>query len=40
MTGAVNSDAMVALVPATGQFVTIRIPYPMGLLHTIDAGAD
>ena len=30
MTGAVNSDAMVALVPKTGQFVTIRIPYPLG----------
>ena len=30
MTGAVNSDAMVALVPKTGQFVTVRIPYPMG----------
>jgi hypothetical protein len=30
MTGAVNSDAIVALVPKTGQFVTIRIPYPMG----------
>jgi hypothetical protein len=30
MTGAVNSDAMVALIPKTGQFVTIRIPYPLG----------
>jgi hypothetical protein len=30
MTGAVNSDAMVALVPKTGQFVTVRIPYPLG----------
>lgn len=30
MTGAVNSDAILALVPKTGQFVTIRIPYPMG----------
>ena len=30
MVGAVNSDAIVALVPQTGQFVTIRIPYPMG----------
>ena len=30
MTGAVNSDAIVALVPKTGQFVTIRLPYPMG----------
>jgi hypothetical protein len=30
MTGAVNSDAILALVPKTGEFVTIRIPYPMG----------
>ncbi len=30
MVGAVNSDAIVALVPKTGQFVTVRIPYPMG----------
>jgi hypothetical protein len=30
MTGAVNSDSVVALIPKTGQFVTIRIPYPMG----------
>jgi len=30
MVGAVNSDAIVALVPQTGQFVTIRIPYPLG----------
>ena len=30
MTGAVNSDAILALIPKTGQFVTIRIPYPLG----------
>ncbi len=30
MTGAVNSDAILALIPKTGQFVTIRLPYPMG----------
>jgi len=30
MTGAVNSDAILALVPKTGEFVTVRIPYPMG----------
>jgi hypothetical protein len=30
MVGAVNSDAIVALIPKTGQFVTVRIPYPMG----------
>lgn len=30
MVGAVNSDAIVALVPKTGQFVTIRLPYPLG----------
>jgi hypothetical protein len=30
MTGAVNSDAIVALLPKTGQFITIRLPYPMG----------
>lgn len=30
MTGAVNSDAIVALIPKTGQFVTIRLPYPLG----------
>ena len=30
MVGAVNSDAIVALVPKTGKFVTIRLPYPMG----------
>jgi hypothetical protein len=30
MTGVVNSDAILALVPKTGEFVTVRIPYPMG----------
>jgi hypothetical protein len=30
MVGAVNSDAIVALIPKTGEFVTIRIPYPLG----------
>jgi hypothetical protein len=27
---AVNSDALLALVPRTGDFVTMRVPYPMG----------
>jgi hypothetical protein len=30
ITGAVNSGSMVALIPKTGQFVRINIPYPMG----------
>ena len=30
ITGAVNSDALLALVPQTKQFVTLRVPYPMG----------
>jgi hypothetical protein len=30
VTGAVNSGALQALVPKTGQFVMIRVPYPMG----------
>jgi hypothetical protein len=30
ITGAVNSDALMALVPQTKQFVTLRVPYPMG----------
>jgi hypothetical protein len=30
MTGAINSDAVLALIPKTGKFVTIRLPYPMG----------
>ena len=30
MTGAVNSDAVLAVIPKTGEFVTIRLPYPMG----------
>jgi hypothetical protein len=30
MTGAVNSDAVYAILPKTGEFVTIRLPYPMG----------
>lgn len=27
---AVNSDALVALLPGDGRFVTLRVPYPMG----------
>jgi hypothetical protein len=30
VTGAVNSGALQALIPKTGKFVMIRIPYPMG----------
>jgi hypothetical protein len=30
MTGAVNADAVLAVIPKTGEFVTIRLPYPMG----------
>ena len=30
ISGAVNSDALLALVPQTKQFVTLRVPYPMG----------
>jgi hypothetical protein len=30
ITGAVNSDALLALVPESKQFVTMRVPYPMG----------
>jgi hypothetical protein len=30
MTGAVNADAVLAVVPKTGEFVTIRLPYPLG----------
>jgi hypothetical protein len=28
--GAVNTDSLEVLVPKTGQFVTLRVPYPMG----------
>ena len=30
MTGAVNADAVLAVLPKTGEIVTIRLPYPMG----------
>ena len=40
MVGAVNSDAIVALVPKTGQFVTIRHSLSDGLLFPVDAGPD
>jgi hypothetical protein len=30
MTGAVNADAVLAVLPKTGEIVTIRLPYPLG----------
>jgi hypothetical protein len=28
--GAANSDAVLALIPQTGEWITLRVPYPMG----------
>ena len=30
VTGSVNTDSLLAFVPKTGQFVELRVPYPMG----------
>ena len=33
ITMAVNSDALVALLPESGEFMTLRVPYPLGAMH-------
>ena len=36
--GNVNSDSLEVLVPTTGQFVTLRVPYPMGFFSRSAVG--
>ena len=33
ITQAVNSDALLALLPGTGEILTLRVPYPIGGMH-------
>ena len=36
--GVVNTDSLEVFVPATGEFVTLRVPYPMGFFSRSSVG--
>ena len=38
--GSVNTDAMEVLSPNTGEYVTLRVPYPLGVLPPIGKRSD
>jgi hypothetical protein len=38
VTGSVNTDSLLALVPKNGQFVELRVPYPLGFFSRSGQG--
>ena len=38
VSGSVNTDSLLAILPRTGQFVELRVPYPMGFFSRSGQG--